>query len=189
MAIRSFLAFELPGDIRKILSDISENARSLTLNVRWVRVANIHLTVVFMGNVPEAQIKPIEAAAERICHAYAPFCIQVTGAGLFGSRRHPRVLWVGLSGDVDRMSAFRDDLQGDLAPFGIQEERRPFRPHLTLGRFRKGATADAGLDAFLSRYQNLDGPECLLRELVLFRSDLKPGGAVYTRLAAWPLDG
>jgi 2'-5' RNA ligase len=187
MAIRSFLAFELPYEIRQTLSAVSEDGRAAPLNIRWVRVANIHLTVVFMGNIEEARIDPIKELARGVCDQYAPFRIQVNGAGLFGSRRNPRVLWIGLGGDMDRMSSFREDLQKGLAPFGIKEERRPFRPHLTLGRFRKGAKADSALNDLLSKYQDLNGPECILREFVLFKSDLKPDGAVYTRLGAWSL--
>jgi 2'-5' RNA ligase len=189
MAIRSFLAFELPSDIRQTLSAISEDGRAARLKIRWIRVANIHLTVVFMGDVEEAQIGPIREVVRGVCDQYAPFYIQVNGAGMFGSRRSPRVLWVGLGADVDRMSSFRDDLQKGLAPFGIKEERRPFTPHLTLGRFRKGAYADGRLDDLLSKYQALNGSECILRELALFKSDLKPDGAVYTRLGQWPLSG
>jgi 2'-5' RNA ligase len=189
MAIRSFLAFELPATIRQRLSAVSEDGRAALLNMRWVRVSNIHLTVVFMGNVEEVQVGSIREVAGGVCDQYAPFHIQVNGAGLFGSRRNPRVLWIGLGGDMDRMSSFRDDLQKGLAPFGIKEERRPFRPHLTLGRFRKGAKADSGLDDLLSKYQDLNGPECILGELVLFKSDLTPDGAVYVRLDAWSLRG
>ena len=189
MEIRSFLAFELPPEIRETLSVVSDDGRTLPLNVRWIRVVNIHLTVVFMGNVDEDQIGLIGEVVGSICHGHAPFHIQVKGAGLFGSRRNPRVLWVGLGGEVDRMSSFRDDLQKALAPFGITEERRPFRPHLTLGRFRKGTKADPSLDDLLLKYQDLNGPGCLLRELGLFRSDLRPSGAEYTRLGQWPLSG
>ncbi len=189
MEIRSFLAFELPAEIKDIISAVSENARKTALNVRWGHVANIHLTVVFMGNVPEEQIGPIGEVAGRVCRGYTPFNIYVKGAGLFGSRRHPRVLWIGLGGDMDRMSHFRDDLQTNLKPFGMKEEKRPFRPHLTLGRFRKGAKTGADLDDLLSTYHDLTSSGCGLNELVLFKSDLKPGGAVYTRLGAWPLEG
>jgi RNA 2',3'-cyclic 3'-phosphodiesterase len=189
MEIRSFLAFELPPEIRQTLSVVSGDAQALPLDVRWVRVSNIHLTVVFLGNVRENQIGFIGEVAGSICHEYGPFRIQVNGTGLFGSRRNPRVIWVGLGGDMGRMSSFRDDLQKNLAPVGIKEETRPFRPHLTLGRFRKGAKADTDLDDLWLKYHDLKGPECLLRELVLFKSDLRPGGPVYTRLGQWPLSG
>jgi 2'-5' RNA ligase len=189
MEIRSFLAFELPPKIRETLSAVSRDARTLPLSVRWVRIVNIHLTVVFMGSVQEDQIGSIAEAARHVCHGYAPFRIHLKGAGVFGSRRNPRVLWVGLEGDMDRMSVLRDDLQKNLAPFGIEEENRPFRPHLTLGRFRKGAKADPSLDDLLLKYQDLNGPECLVSELVLFKSDLSSSGAVYTSLGKWPLSG
>lgn len=189
MAIRSFLAFELPKEISETLGDVIEEGRKASLPVRWVRPANIHLTIMFMGNVAEARITPICRAVDPICRGYAPFRVGVKGIGLFGGRRHPRVLWIGLAGDVDRMASLRDDLQQGLLPFGIKGEERPFRPHLTLGRFRDGTQGGGGaLDDLLGRYEALTGPECLLKELTLFRSDLKPGGAVYTRISAWELN-
>ena len=189
MAIRSFLAFELPVDIKRIIMAISEDVRQLPLNVRWVNVTNIHLTIVFMGNVQEEQIKPIQDTVKEVCQGCGPFSIGIKGIGLFGSRRNPRVLWVGLDGTIDRMGYFRDDLQKGLRPFGIKEEKRRFKPHLTLGRFRKGARAGIHLDDLLSKYHDLTSPECTIEELILFKSDLKPGGAVYSKLNGWPLTG
>ena len=113
----------------------------------------------------------------------------MNGVGFFGGRKRPRVLWAGLSGDVERMSYFRDALQKRLKPFGITPENRKFNPHLTLGRFRKGALGGHLLDETVSRYRGLEGPVFTLKELVLFKSDLNPGGAVYTRLNGWPLSG
>ena len=74
-----------------------------------------------------------------------------------------------------------------IKPFGIKEEKRRFNPHLTLGRFRKGAKSDVHLDKILLHYKHLTSQECMLRELSLFKSDLRPGGAVYTKLNTWPL--
>jgi len=189
MAIRSFLAFELPVDIKKIIMGISEDVRQLSLGVRWVNVTNIHLTIVFMGNVQEEQIKPIQGIVKDVCQGYGPFSIGIKGLGLFGSRRNPRVLWIGLDGAIDRMGYFRDDLQKKLKRFGIKEEKRRFKPHLTLGRFRKGARTRTHLNDLLSKYHDLTSPECTIKELVLFKSDLKPGGAVYSKLNGWPLIG
>ena len=189
MAIRSFLAFELPVDIKRIIMTVSEDVRQLPLNVRWVNVTNIHLTIVFMGEVQEGQIGPIQEIVKDVCQGYGPFSIGIKGIGLFGSRRNPRVLWIGLHGAIDRMACFRDDLQKKLRPFGIKEEKRRFKPHLTLGRFRKGARTGAHLEDLLSKYHDLISPDCTIKELVLFKSDLKPGGAVYSKLNGWPLAG
>jgi RNA 2',3'-cyclic 3'-phosphodiesterase len=189
MAIRSFLAFELPTQIRETLSAISAEGKAALRDIRWVRVANIHLTVVFMGNVAATQIEPIKEVVAGACDDYAPFRIQVSGIGTFGNRRNLRVLWIGLTGDGGRMSVFRDQLQQGLAPFGIEAERRPYKPHLTLARFQKGASAGRALGALLEKYQDVTSPEVLLEELVLFKSDLEPGGAVYTPMGTWPLRG
>ena len=189
MAIRSFLAFELPVDIKRIIVKVSEDVRQLPLNVRRVNVDNIHITTVFMGDVQEEQIGPIQDVVKDVCQGYGPFSIAIKGIGLFGSRRNPRVLWIGLDGAIDRMACFRDDLQKGLRPFGIKEETRRFKPHLTLGRFRKGAKTGTHLDDLLSKYHDLTSPDRTIEELVLFKSDLRPGGAVYSRLNGWPLTG
>jgi 2'-5' RNA ligase len=189
MAIRSFLAFELPVDIKRIITVVSDDGRQLPLNVRWVNVGNIHLTVVFMGDVQEEQIKPIQDIVKDVCQGYGPFGISIKGIGLFGSRRNPRVLWIGLDGAIDRMACFKDDLQKGLRPFGIKDEKRRFKPHLTLGRFRKGARTGTHLDDLLSKYHNLTSPECIIKKFALFKSDLRPEGAVYSKLNGWPLIG
>ena len=93
-----------------------------------------------------------------------------------------------LDGDMGRLTAFRDTIQKHLAPFGVKEEKRPFKPHLTLGRFRKKPN-QPDLDEALSRWQDLSSQACDLKELILFKSDLMPSGAVHTRLNTWSLTG
>jgi 2'-5' RNA ligase len=189
MGIRSFLAFELPKEIEEIVAQTSLEMRGYGLDVRWVRPANIHLTIVFMGDVDPGQLSPIEAALEPVCRAQRPFQMALKGTGVFPNRRRPNVIWIGLEGDVEAMSQFRDALQGQLAPFGIEKETRTFKPHLTLGRFRRGSAPGEGLDPALSRFAELGSPVCALKGMTLFRSDLKPDGPVYTKLKQWALEG
>jgi len=189
VGIRSFLAFELPIEMKTTVSEVSRESRSLFKEVRWVDPAKIHLTVVFLGNIAEDQIDPLGRSVAAICREHAPFQIALKGVGYFGSRRHPRVLWMGLNGDIDRMEIFRNALQETLRPYGIKTENRPFRPHLTLGRFKKGERPGTVLDEFIDRYRESSSPAEKLEELCLFKSQLKPGGAIYTRLGAWALVG
>jgi 2'-5' RNA ligase len=189
MEIRSFLALKLPPEIKKPLSHILREMRKTPLDVRWVKADNIHITMVFLGTVPVGHVEPMGEAAEKVCQQYGPFAISLKGVGVFSSRRNPRVLWTGMEGDLDRMTCFRDALQKHLKPFGIKREKRPFRPHLTIGRFRKGARPGTPLDELLSKYQELTSPVCALKGLTFFRSDLKPGGALYSELKTWPLVG
>jgi len=189
MEIRSFLAFEMPVKIREIVSRTLKEMKRLPLDVRWVRAEHIHITVVFMGNIFEDDIMPISNAVSKTCKRYGPFKVSLTGYGIFGSLRNPRVLWIGLDGDLARMSYFRNSLQKGLKPFGTKQEKRRFKPHLTLGRFRKGTGSVVDMDDLLSEYQNISSPTCAVEELILFRSELSPGGAVYSRLKTWPLAG
>jgi RNA 2',3'-cyclic 3'-phosphodiesterase len=189
MEIRSFLAFELPEEIKGIVSRVSGEMKKPPLDIRWIRVDNIHLTIIFIGNITTDRLDGMNTIVRDVCRDHGPFNISLKGAGVFSSRRNPRVLWVGLSGDMERMSLFKEALEKGLRPFGIQEEKRRFNPHLTLGRFRKDAKSGAHLDALLLKYGDLTSPVCTLSKLALFKSDLKPGGSVYTKLNAWPLAG
>jgi len=187
MAIRSFLAFELPPGIKDMVIRVSEEVMMSSLNVRWVKVDNIHLTVVFMGNIRSEDIPEMEEAIEEVCSGFSPFEISLKGFGVFPSVQRPRVLWLGLDGDLERMASLRDGLQEMLRPFGIKEEKRMFKPHLTLGRFRTPGKRAPGLEDIIARYRGLESPICMTSELVLFKSELKPGGAEYTILKSWPL--
>jgi len=189
MNIRSFLAFELPQEIKTIVATTSGEMRKSPIDVRWVNVDNIHLTVVFLGSVPSEDLDSINKTVAGVCKRYDPFTIFLSGAGMFASRLNPRILWLGLAGDLDRMAHYRNALQKKLKPFGVKQEKRPFRPHLTIGRFRKGAGTSPPLEELLAGYKDLTSPETTVRELVLFRSDLKPGGAEYSKLNTWALTG
>jgi 2'-5' RNA ligase len=189
MAIRSFLAFDLPTEIRDVLARVYGEVSRSSLDVRWVRPEGIHLTVVFMGDIQESDVLPMGEQIGQVCSAYGSFTLSLKSMGCFPNSRNPRVLWVGLEGDLERMSRFRDEIQKSLVPFGIQEEKRDFRPHLTLGRFRKPGKRVADTEKLLVRYGGLTSPACSLREFVLFKSDLRAGGAVYTKMRSWPLTG
>jgi 2'-5' RNA ligase len=189
MKIRSFLAFELPLEIKNIVARVSGELRQSTLNAKWVKVDKIHLTVVFMGNIETGDIPAIGEGVQKVCQTYGPFDMSLKGIGCFPNRRNPRVLWLGLDGDLEKMSGFRDALQEYLTGFGIKEEKRKLKPHLTLARFRKPKKMDFKEDQLLSEYEDLSSSVGSLKELILFKSELKPAGAVYTKVEAWPLTG
>jgi 2'-5' RNA ligase len=189
MGIRSFLAFELPKEIEEIVTRTSLEMRHYGLDVRWVRPANIHLTVVFLGDVEPDRFPAIGAALNPVCRGQRPFRLTLKGTGVFPNRRRPNVIWIGLAGDVEAMSDFRDALQDQLASFGIQKETRVFKPHLTLGRFRRGSAPGGELDRALSRFADLESPVCELKGMTLFSSDLKPDGPIYRRMKQWALEG
>jgi 2'-5' RNA ligase len=165
-----------------VLSETLEGLKKSDLDVRWTAVEKIHLTVVFLGDVSEERVGLIKESAAEVCGSYDAFTVAVKGLGIFGPPRRPRVVWAGVSGEISRMAAFKRDLLGALAPVGIKPEARAFRPHLTLGRFRGG-----GAGKVLEHFDPVQSEECRLGDLVLFKSDLRPSGAVYTALARMPM--
>jgi 2'-5' RNA ligase len=187
MTIRSFLAFELPGEIREQVRQVSEELKKTKMDVRWVKPDNIHLTIVFLGDVREGDISAIGREIEQVCFGFHPFDFCLKGLGLFPDRRRPRILWAGYDGDVERITSLRDVLHERLMPFEIKEEKRDFKPHLTLGRFRNPVKADPQLDGILSRHESLSSPCFQVSELILFKSELRPQGPEYTRLESWAM--
>jgi len=187
MGIRSFLAFELPPKIREQIGVVSTELQKLTLPVRWVKVTNIHITVIFLGYVNEDKIDDIKEKVNPVVKGFSVFQTRLNGIGVFPNWRRPRVIWIGLNGEIERLSNFREELQTGLKVLGLKEEKRPFRPHLTIGRFKGLVDRDEELKTILDRYHDLTSDLQYLRELVLFKSDLKPDGPVYTKMASWPL--
>jgi len=189
VGIRSFLAFELPPPIREALIDLFAKVRRISLDAKWVRPEGIHLTVVFMGSVREDDIPVMAEFIGGVCSSYGPFTMGLKGMGCFPNSRRPRVLWLGVEGSLERMSRLRNEIQKGLVPFGIREEDRDFRPHLTLARFKTPFGKTGELEKLMTEHRGLTSPACSLNELVLFRSDLRPGGAVYTKLRSWQMSG
>jgi RNA 2',3'-cyclic 3'-phosphodiesterase len=189
MGIRSFLAFELSAEMRSTVSGVYENVRNSRLEVRWVKPQGIHITVVFMGDVREEDVAHIGNEVGKVCSEFAPFHASLKGMGCFPNTRNPRVIWIGLEGEIERMSNFREDLQRRLVPFGVKVEKRGFNPHLTLGRFKKPSRGETEIGELIHKHKDLTSPVCALHELVLFKSDLKPGGAIYTKMLSYALSG
>jgi len=187
MGIRSFLAFELPPEIRGHIGELSRELRKSRLPARWVREENIHLTIVFLGSMEENIVENLKETVGSVIRGFTVFTVKLSGLGVFPNFRKPRVFWIGLDGDTEGLSKLRDELHEALTAFGLQEEKRPFRAHLTLGRFKDRLDDDGELKQILDRYHDITSDLCSLDELVLFKSDLKPSGPVYTKMASWPL--
>ncbi|MCW2677219.1 MAG: 2-5 ligase [Modestobacter sp.] len=133
--------------------------------------------------MPADAVTPLTAAVAPAVAAAPPLSLALSGAGRFGSRRRPAVCWAGMTGDVPELTALADRLATAARSVGLLVEDRPFRAHLTLGRWRPGAPADGDLPDRLAAYR---GPVWPVTEVVLWRSHL---GSVprYERVAAWPV--
>jgi 2'-5' RNA ligase len=142
-----------------------------------------HLTLLFLGAVPPAAVPPLLAAAVPAVAATPPLTLRLAGGGRFGSLRRPQVAWAGLEGDVEPLVELAARLLAAAGALGLPVEDRPFRPHLTLGRWRPRAPADGALPDRLAGYRGLDWP---VTEVCLLESHLGPK-PTYETVGAWPV--
>ncbi len=187
--IRAFLAIDPPEEILQAIGRTQGRLqRIISGDLRWVRPEAIHLTLKFFGDIPESAVVGIAAVVERAVAGVAPFSFQIGGAGVFPDQRRPRVLWLGMNGDVPRLLSFQQELEGELGTVGFPAEERPFRPHLTLARI-KSARGLAGLEKVLEKREEYGAGEFTASGIGLLRSELTPRGAVYTRFKWFPFAG
>ncbi len=150
---------------------------------RWTPPERWHLTLLFLGGVLADRVAELVDAAGPAVAATSPLTLQLAGAGRFGSRRRPQVFWAGVTGDGDALAGLATRLAGVARGLDLPVEDRPFRAHLTLGRWRPHRPGDGDLPDRLAGYRGSAWP---VTEVELLESHLGPTPR-YDRVAAWPL--
>ncbi len=134
--VRLFWAVSLPVEIKRKLAGIQSLLRVVPADVKWVEQQNLHLTVKFMGNVNVEDVFTIIKAVQNAVQGTGVFTLRLGGTGFFPGTKRPRVLWVGVNGEVDKLVHLHDMVEASLSTIGFAPEERRFTPHLTLGRIR-----------------------------------------------------
>jgi 2'-5' RNA ligase len=185
---RLFVAVSPPDPVRRRVARVADELRASAggKDVRWVAVENVHVTVQFLGAVPEERVPAVEAAVRAAAAAGRPLALEVSGAGGFPSARRPRVVWLGLGGEIAALGAVVADLGRRLARLGFPPEERAFAPHLTLGRSRDPRGAP-GFAPALTLAAAADPIPWRVADLVLFESHLSPKGPRYEAILRAPL--
>jgi len=179
-AIRTFIALELPGEIREKLAQLQSMLNDGTSGVRWVRPAHMHLTLHFLGPTRSDRLEDIAGALDVATRNIQPFVFAVAGIGAFPNSNNPRVIWAGIQAP-ERLFAFKKQLAAGLASLGFSRDSRPFAPHLTLGRLRDGR-GRKNLSGLLAAYGNETVGQAEASRVVFYRIDLTPAGPEYTIL-------
>lgn len=178
--IRVFIAVALPPKTVGMIAGIEEKLKGTEGRISWVRPENIHITMRFLGDVEEGRIDDIHHAMSNAICGVKPFSILLGGVGAFPSLAHPRALWVGVDG-VELLGTIYDRLEGELEGIGFAKERRPFYPHVTIGRVRRLAVKESMAER-IKRLGVVEPVSVPVESLLLFKSDLQPSGAVHTVL-------
>lgn len=186
--MRLFLAIELPDPVRRHLFDVAtELKRTLgsSAPVSWTKEPNLHVTLKFLGEVPDDRVPVICDALRVIKQSPPALRLRGEGIGAFPSRGSIRVLHARVWGDGDRLVTLHAQIESRVAALGFPRENRRFQPHVTLGRPREPLRGvwEALESAVAGRFP---GPEFFTTSFTLVQSRLNPAGAVYTAVASFP---
>jgi len=181
---RVFLGLPLGPCFAEEIARFLPKIQSQMPHVKWIKPGNAHVTLHFFGNLTRVSIAEASSVIRPLARQQKPMVFGLEGAGAFPHPSRPRVVWLGLTGDVPRLTQWQEMLDESLNQAGFPREDRPFHPHVTLGRTGKDRKP-GGLPA-------LEFPKTDLRrvdEIILFRSQLTPYGPVYEPIETFPLQG
>jgi len=181
--IRAFIAINLSQEILERIELMSLDLRSRLeqVPVRWVPADNIHLTLKFLGNVSTANLEMLKEIMGNVVANHHECDISVGGIGAFPKTHNPRVIWVGMEVPQELIS-LQHNIEIETARLGYSREHRPFSAHLTFGRVSRNASSQdvRAIAEILDSYKVGFLGATRITSVYLYRSDLKPDGAVYT---------
>ena len=190
--IRAFLAIRLPDDVTAALGHLTDQvAQARVGGLKPVRPENMHLTLKFFGSINARQVESIVDTVTHTAKSVRPFTLRLGNVGAYPNNRSPRVLWVGLDGDVAPLQDIHRRIEAALGQIAIKPDTREFRPHLTIARIRDHASHTerrrAAEALFSAEFRS--GLSVPADRISLMRSVLRPQGPQYTALAEIPLGG
>jgi 2'-5' RNA ligase len=183
--IRAFIAIDLSPEIHQRLNDVLEiyKAKLINIPIRWVVVTNIHLTLKFLGDVSVSNLNILTDMIQKEVSNHHQFEISVGGSGAYPNNHQPRVIWVGVEAPQE-LVAIKNGIEFATARLGYAREEREFSPHLTVGRVSRNATSQdvKAISQTLDKTRvGFLGAACI-DKVHLYRSDLRPTGALYTQI-------
>jgi len=179
--IRAFIAVEISEQIKDRIVSLQDRLRTSAINVSWVRPLNIHLTIIFLGDISREITDRVAANMDLVARGVVSFTLEVMGVGYFGRPRHPKVIWVGLNDAAGVLVELHEKLSRVVGDFHESYDTKHFVPHLTIGRVRAPGSTSELLRQIETGCDEQFG-QMLVRSIVLFRSELHSEGPVHTVL-------
>jgi 2'-5' RNA ligase len=183
--IRSFIAFCFPENIIFRIKKLQEEMQKYKLKIRWVEPKNIHLTLKFLGNISHESIEKAGRVINETAGEQKPVSLIAKGIGVFPGIKHPRIIWVGVGRGTDRLIELQKNLDKKLVKAGFSKDKKPFTSHITIGRVN-GKNVPENLMNAMAALKGFESEEFIADHIDMYKSDLKHGGPVYTRLMSVP---
>jgi len=184
--LRCFIAIELPEEIKAGLSRLQAQLKPSQFSVKWVDPYSIHMTLKFLGNVNAGMTSQIIEATAEAAQGVSPFRLEIKDLGVFPNPRRVQVVWVGISGEVEKLLQLQRGIESSLAKLGFAPEARAFTPHLTLARVRDQASPDERqrLGQLIASTKFEAVYTFPVEAISLMRSQLSREGAIYSQLSS-----
>jgi 2'-5' RNA ligase len=181
--LRTFIAIDLGKPIRDRLVALQESLDKSATGVKWVEPENLHVTLLFLGEVDQREIIDVCRAVDGAAGTQSAFTLTIAGTGCFPNPRRPRVLWAGVAAGAPEVIALHDAVEQPLLELGCyRREERRYSPHVTLGRIRSERPPD-GLEKALAKHHAWSAGETTVAEVHVMSSELTPTGPNYTVLS------
>jgi 2'-5' RNA ligase len=189
--VRCFIAIELPDGVKRGLRELQAQLKAGSqAPAKWVDPTNIHLTLKFLGNVAVDRMGEITTAMTQAVQGTSSLSLEIRELGVFPNPRRVQIVWVGVSGETDKLARIQQRIESKLERLGFPPEGRRFTPHLTLARLRDRATPDqrAKLGQLIAETEFDAAPSFKVDSVNLMKSQLTPEGPIYTRLSVAALE-
>lgn len=183
--MRIFVAAELPEWVKEEIRTLQESLEKDRASIAWTASDNLHLTLKFLGEINDGAVQEVAEIVRNAVTQRRALRLGLAGAGVFPNPRNPRILWVGLKGQIKELVNLAGVIDADLARAGYPAESRTYNPHLTIGRFKSPVGAPDVIDLAKRYCPPSDLFE--IREVIVMRSILQPGGSRYIPLHRIPL--
>jgi 2'-5' RNA ligase len=181
--LRTFIAVGLDQAIRDRTVALQESLSATGSDVKWVEPENLHVTLLFLGDVNDRDLLDVCKAVTATCQGLPAFPMSVETVGCFPNPRRPRTLWAGVGEGTQEVCAVHDALEKVLLKLGCyRREERRYTPHVTLGRV-KSEEANDKLIAALAKHAGWQGGHETVREVLVMSSELRPQGPTYSVLS------
>ena len=178
--IRTFIAIDIPQEIKMELDKLISTFRQSGADIKWVKAANLHMTLRFLGDIPRDSVPGLAKEIEANIKAFGKFRLALSGLGGFPNLKRPRVIWVGSGVGTDRLMSLAPLVEKSCINYGLGEGDKPFSSHLTIGRVK----IPKGLDKLTAKIEatRFETSPFDIEEVIIFKSDLSPSGPKYTKL-------
>jgi len=186
--MRAFLGVGLPAGVRETIASAIAQVRDLHAPVAWTAPKNLHITLIFLGEILPDRVPLVERWMRVVASGIDPFSLTAEGGGGFPGTRNPRLLWVGFLEPLELVRQLQQNMESALSGAGFPREDRPFHPHITVGRTR-GVLPPAWGERFVQAFSGKRFGVVPVSSFTLYESRLGPGGAVYTPLCDFRLEG